>query len=176
MPFDLSESGAYLGREVGVQVAVSGSRTKPDDAEFLDVGGTKDLSLSGQWGTVDVTSRSSLGRIREQLLDYVGFSGSFGGNILAEDASNLRVVRNRALGIQPEGEEAEDARPTAWIRFAIPDELNAETGAVELLTLPINLSQCELNWPDEAAATFNFSFEGRGRVTSEIVPPPTPEE
>jgi hypothetical protein len=175
MAFDLSESGAFLGREVGVQVALSGSRTMPTDEAFLDIGGTKDLSLSGQWGTVDVTSRSSLGRIREQLLDYVGYSGSFGGNILAEDSSNLRAVRNRCLGIQDVADTPEDATPTAWIRFAVPDEDGADDGDVELITLPINLSQCELNWPDEAAATFNFSFEGRGRVVSEIVPA-TPAE
>lgn len=86
------ESGPFIGREALVEVSLACSDTAP--GSYLTLGGTRGLSLNGEWGTIDVTSRSSVGAVRERLADYIDYTGSVDGTIIKGASSNQKALRD----------------------------------------------------------------------------------
>ena len=151
------ETGAYIGRAALVEVSLACSDTPP--GSYLTLGGTRGLSLSGEWGSIDVTSRSSAGQVREKLADYIEYSGDIDGTVLKGAAGNVKALRSYVW-------DPTDSQPKGWVRYTIPDDANG----TETLEFPVIFTNFNYDFPYDGEATFSLSWEGDGAPVLTDIP------
>ena len=151
------DNGAYIGKLALVEFSIGCSDTPP--ASYLPLGGTRGLSINGEWGTIDVTNRDSAGSVRERLADYIDFTGSVDGTTLQGSASNQKLLRRHVWS-------PADGQPKGWMRFTLPEE----GGAVEIIEMPVIYSSNNLELPYEDLASFSLDWQGDGEPVFTDVP------
>jgi predicted secreted protein len=155
--------GGWIGRDATIEIYIdTPSATEPVDGPlWLALGGTRGLSISGTWGSVDVTSRSSAGNFREKIADYLETSLSTDGVALRAAASNIKNVREYFHA-------PTTGQPCAWIRATFPEE----SGATYQMSYPVLLTSWGDEAPYDAEATFSLEAEGNGQpVFTDIAAP-----
>ena len=158
----MSTSGAWIGRDATIEVWLGDSPTMPIDGPlWLPLGGTRGLSLTGSWGTVDVTNRSSAGAFREKIADYLDTSFSTDGLQLQDAAANIKETREYVMA-PPTGQ------PCAWVRVSFPEP----AGAVYQMSYPVLLTSWNDAAPHDAEATFALEAEGTGQPDFTDIPAP----
>ena len=104
--------GEFIGRDVQIEILlgketrtkVKGAYPKPvTPASYVVLGGTRGLSKSVEWGTIDSTNRSSKGNVRQNIVDYLAISGSTDGVWLTEDGENIEST-NDYINNPPSGQ------------------------------------------------------------------------
>jgi hypothetical protein len=161
--------GAFLGRGVKIEILVgadnralvNGALPKPVTAYTL-LGGTRGYSLSKEWGTVDSTSRTSVGSVRESIADYLSLSGSIDGVWLTEAAANIEAT-NTYVTAPPSGQ------PFAWIKTTRPGATAGSTITEELYVL---LTSFSFEAPYDDVGTFSLDFTGLQPAVVNQVPAP----
>ena len=160
--------GAFIGRDVTIELLlaketrakVNGAYPKPvSPAAYVVLGGTRGLSKSTEWDTVDATSRSSAGNVRESLVNYLSVDGSVDGVWLTEDAENIEdasdYVNNPTSG-----------QPYGWIRLTRPGD-NGGTVTEEIYAL---LTTFSFEAPYDDVGTFSMDYMGQQAVIKTVVP------
>lgn len=151
------ETGAYIGRDALVEVSLACSDTPP--VSYLALGGTRSLSINGEWGTIDVTSRSSVGAVREKLVDFIEYSGDIDGTVLKGAAGNIKALRTYIW-------DPSTGQPKGWVRYTIPDD----AGGTETLEFPVIFSNFNYDLTYDAESTFSLSWAGDGAPVFTDVP------
>lgn len=160
--------GAFIGRDVQIEVLlgeetrakVNGAYPKPITPEsYVVLGGTRGLSKSAEWGTIDTTNRSSAGNVRENIVDYLAISGSTDGVWLTEDEENIEstseYVNNPTSG-----------QPFGWIRLTRP----AADGATITEEIYALLTTFNFEAPYDDVGTFSMDYTGQQAVIKTVVP------
>lgn len=162
-------SGAFLGREVEIEIILGEDiRAKVDGAypapvaTYIPLGGSRGYTLDKEWGSVDVTNRSSKGAVRESIADYLSLSGSIDGIWLPEDESNIEAADDY-INAPPTGQ------PYAWIRTTRPGAAVGETVTEELYVM---LTSFSFAAPYDDAGTFTMNYEGQQPVIKTYVAAP----
>lgn len=162
-------SGAFLGREVEIEIILGEDvRAKVDGAypapvgTYIPLGGTRGYTLDKEWGSVDVTNRSSAGAVRESIADYLSLSGSIDGIWLPEDAANIEDTDDY-VNAPPSGQ------PYAWIKTTRP---GAAAGATVTEELYVMLTSFGFAAPYDDAGTFTMNYEGQQPTIKTYVPAP----
>jgi predicted secreted protein len=156
-----AENGAWIGRDAIIEIYIDTPSDTEPATNWLTLGGTRGLSISGSWGSVDVTNRSSLGAFREKIADYIETSISTDGVVLKAAASNIKAVREYFYA-------PTTGQPCAWIRVTFPEE----SGATETLSYPVLLTTFDYEAPYDAEATFSMEAEGIGQPVFTDIPAP----
>lgn len=151
------DKGSWLGKLALVEVALVCSATAPESG-YLSLGGTRGLSINGEWGTTDVTSRSSATLAREYIATYIDYSGSIDGTTLRDSTQNQKTIRRYVLDPA--------TSPDAWLRITIPDD----SGATEVMEFPVLLNNSGLDMPYDDQATFSMDWTGNGAPEFTDVP------
>lgn len=161
--------GAFLGRVLKVEVIlaadtrplVNGAFPKPV-ASYTALGGTRGYSMEKTWGTVDATSRSSVGAVRESIADYLSLSGSIDGVWLTEAAANIDTT-DTYVNAPASGQ------PYGWIKTTRPGPTAGSTVTEETYVLFTSFS---FEAPYDDIGTFSMSFEGQQPTIKTAVPAP----
>ena len=162
--------GAFLGRDCSIEILVgkdtrakvNGVIPKPVSPTYLLLGGTRGLEKEASWDTTDVTNRSSEGNVRENLVTYLGVSGSTDGVYLPETAENI-VATEDYFTAPPSGQ------PYAWIRITRPGPTAGATVTEENYVL---LTEFSVSAPHDDATTFSMSWTGQQAPIKTAVPAP----
>lgn len=151
------DNGAFLGRLAQIDVFLGCSTTAPDGGSYISLGGTRGLSISGEWGTTDVTTRDSANAVREYIATYKDFSGSVDGTTLRDSTTNQKAIWEYV---------ATTTSPDAWVRITIP----FQDGSTWVHEYPALLTTAGLDLPYEDLATFSFDWQGNGQPVFTDVP------
>ena len=151
-------SDPYLGRDVVVEVILAAATGSPTNGVFtppatgwLPLGGTRGLSKGQEWDTVDTTSRSSAGAVRNNVATYLSTSGSIDGVYVKDTASNVKATDDY-INAPTSGQ------PVGWIRLSYP----APTGnQVVRETLYALLSSFNVDAPYDDVMTFTLDYSGK---------------
>jgi predicted secreted protein len=159
---------AFIGRDVTIELIlaketrgkVNGAYPAPiSPAVYIALGGTRGLSKGVEWDTVDATSRSSAGNVRESLVNYLSVDGSVDGVWLTEDAENINdtddYVNNPTSG-----------QPYAWIRITKPGD-SGGTVTEEIYAI---LTSFSFEAPYDDVGTFSMDYMGQQAVIKTVVP------
>ena len=161
---------AFIGRDVTIEVLlgketrakVNGVYPAPvSPAAYIVLGGTRGYSAGNEWDTVDATSRSSAGNVRESLVNYLSVDGSVDGVWLTEDAENIDTVADYV-------ENPTSGQPYAWIRETRPGNAGG-TVTREVYTL---LTSFSFEAPYDDVGTFSMDHMGQQPVIKTVVPAP----
>lgn len=161
-------SDPYLGRDVNIEVilaAASGSPTNgvysPPTTGWLPLGGTRGLSKSQEWDTVDTTSRSSAGAVRSSVATFLSTSGSIDGLYIKDTASNVKAADDYI-------NDPTSGQPAGWIRLSYP----APTGnQVIRESLYVLFSSFSSEMPHDEVMTFSIDYNGKQPWVKETVTP-----
>jgi predicted secreted protein len=156
-----AENGAWIGRDALIDIYISAESATEPTTNWLELGGTRGLTIDASWGSVDVTNRSSLGAFREKIADYIETSISTDGVVLKAAASNVKEVRQFILA-----PTTASGQPCAWIRVTFPEE----SGATETMSYPVLLTTFNYEAPYDAEATFSLESEGIGQPVFTDIP------
>ena len=157
----MATSGAWIGRNATIEIYIDTPTDTEPTTNWLEIGGTRGLTISGSWGSVDVTNRSSVGSFREKIADYIETTISTDGVVLKAAASNVKAVRDYFYA-----PTNADVQPCAWIRVTFPDD----AGATETLSYPVLLTTFDYEAPYDAEATFSLEAEGIGQPVFTDIP------
>ena len=162
--------GAFIGRDVTIELIlaketrakVNGAYPAPlDQDDYIVLGGTRGLSKGTEWDTVDATSRSSAGNVRESLVNYLSVDGSVDGVWLTEDEENIEstddYVNNPTSG-----------QPYGWIKLTRP----AADGATITEQIYALLTTFSFEAPYDDVGTFSMDYMGQQAVIKTVVPAP----
>lgn len=157
--------GAFIGRDVQIEILlgketrakVNGVYPAPVDS-YSVLGGTRGLSKSAEWGTIDVTSRSSTGNVRENIVDYLSVSGSIDGVWLTEDEENIEST-SAYINAPTSGQ------PYGWIKLTRPA---ADGGTIteEVYAL---LTTFNFEAPYDDAGTFSMDYSGQQAAIKTVI-------
>lgn len=137
-------AGAYAGKSILVSVFMGCSDTRPDSANFTELGWRRGLSFQVDKETIDVTTAGSAGAFREKIQTFTEMTGSLDGVAIRSD--DLKTLR-RYIITTPQAD--------AWLRFEIPDE----AGAVENMYVQCMFSSYSLDGNYDSEATNDLSWE-----------------
>ena len=164
--------GPFLGRDCVIEILVGkDSRSKVDgiipkpvapDDDYVVLGGTRGLDDGAEWDTVDATSRSSAGNVRESVVTFLSVTGSTNGVYLPETAANIAATREYFLN-PPSGQ------PYAWIRTTYPGPTEGSAVTEELYALMTSFNRSS---PHDDVATFDLAWDGQQPTIKTAVPAP----
>jgi predicted secreted protein len=162
-------SDPVMGRDYTVEVIMAPATGTPTNGAYappstgwLPLGGTRGLSLSSEWDTVDTTSRSSAGNVRSNTATYLAVSGSIDGVYIPETAENI-------VALQAYVENPAGGQPNGWLRLTRPNP--AVPGGTITKTLYVMFSNFNMEMPYDEATTFSFDYAGKQPVITATVAP-----
>ncbi len=150
---------AFLGRDCTLDILlakdlrqkVGGAIPRPNQASYVRLGGGQGLEYSSSWDSTDVTSRSSRGIVRENLVTYLALTGSTDGIYLPEASSNIEAVESYTFN-------PPSRQPYCWIRLTKPSGTAGVKAVEEVYCL---LTEFSFSAPNDDAATFSISWQGQ---------------
>ena len=160
--------GEFIGRDVQIEILlgketrakVNGVYPAPvSPAAYVVLGGTRGLSKSVEWGTIDSTNRSSKGNVRQNIVDYLAISGSTDGVWLTEDEENIESTDDY-INNPPSGQ------PFGWLRLTRP----AADGAKITEEIYALLTTFSFEAPYDDVGTFSMDYTGQQPVIKKLVP------
>lgn len=159
--------GSFIGRDVQIEILlgeetrakVNGAYPAPVLPVYAVLGGTRGLSKGSEWGTIDTTSRSSNGNVRESVVDYLSISGSVDGVWLTEDAENVESTSEYV-------NSPTSGQPYAWIRLTRP----AAGGATITEEIYSLLTTFNFEAPYDDIGTFSMDYTGQQAAIKTVVP------
>lgn len=151
-------SDPIMGRDVTVEVILApatGSKTNGVYAApttgWIPLGGTRGLSKGAEWDTVDTTSRSSTGNVRQSAVTFLSASGSVDGTYINATAENI-IAMDEYVNAPASGQ------PNGWIRLSYP---SPTSGNVIRQTLYCLFKSFNIDAPYDDQMTFTMDYEGK---------------
>ena len=133
----------------------------PDPSLYVELGGTRGLEQSNEWGTIDATSRSTKGNVRESIVDYLTVSGSFDGVWHVSDEMNLQSTKEY-FQRPPSG------TPYAWIMYIREGDSGSEI-TEEIYTILTAFNKSD---PYDDVGSFDMTWSGQQGIITTVTPAP----
>lgn len=141
-------AGAMIGKALMVEYIIGCTDTKPDaDADWKRMGGMRSKNLELAWDTVDTTTDTSEGSIRENLATFKTISFTGDGVI---ELKNKEQIDNHfnLLSHVLNPSDLTGGQPIGWLRL---------TDSVKTWVIPALFSNLSEAYPHDDVATYSIT-------------------
>ena len=157
------------GRSIAVQVIMAAASTSKVDGAYaapstgwVTLGGTRGLDTTTEWDTVDGTSRSSAGNVRESIATYLTVGATINGVWLTETAENIEEMNDYV-------NSPTTGQPYGWLKLTEPGPAAGDTITRVYYGLFTSFSASA---PYDDLKTFDMGFNGLQPVIKTLVEAP----